>query len=235
MSEFGQSGVKSGTSPWYEVNDMARKRTSKRRSTRRRRRGMGSVITVRRARGMGALKGTTGAVIAPLVGGAITALATLGVRQYVDPAQGETQRSAVKWAWLIGWGSGLVGSLALYFLGGSKEEKMRLAASSAVAATAVGLGFYGYDMVLEGKAQDIVATLQMESGAAAAAAASSAAASQGSAQAGGMGAIVYQQLSGANGMGAIVPEYGMNGLGSPFGQNISLRGVDPSVFGSSPF
>lgn len=210
---------------------MARKRSSTRTTRRRRRRGMGSVITVRRARGMGALRGTTGAVVAPLVGGSVTALTALAIRMYVDPNAGETQRSLVKWAWLAGHGAGLLASLALYFLGGSKQERMQLAASSAISATAVGLGFFGYDKILETRYGQVMSALQASSGADAAAAAAAAA----GAPPQGMGAIVFSQLSGGGGMGAIVPEYGMNGLGSAYGESVSLRGVNPSVFGSSPF
>ncbi len=201
------------------------KRT-RRRSIRRRRRGMGSVISVRR-KGMGALKGTTGAVVAPLLGGAVTALTTLGIRYYVKPDT-ETNISVLKYSWAIGHGAGLLASLGLYFLG-DKSNRMALAASSATAATAVGLFAFASDMVPESSRAAIAAAATgsaVESGAAAAAAANGA-------PPGGFGAIVYNQL------GAVVPEYqGMNGLGGDYGsygQSVSLRGVDTRVFGSSPF
>lgn len=209
------------------------KRT-RRRSIRRRRRGMGSVISVRR-KGMGALKGTTGAVVAPLLGGAVTALTTLGIRYYVKPDT-ETNRSVLKYSWAIGHGAGLLASLGLYFLG-DKSNRMALAASSATAATAVGLFALGSDMSTPA---DVRAVLAAASSAAASgsAAVDQAAVQQAAAAAngtppGGFGAIVYNQL------GAVVPEYqGMNGLGGDYGsygQSVSLRGVDTRVFGSSPF
>ena len=205
------------------------KRT-RRRSIRRRRRGMGSVISVRR-KGMGALKGTTGAVVAPLLGGAVTALTTLGIRYYVKPDT-ETNISVLKYSWAIGHGAGLLASLGLYFLG-DKSNRMALAASSATAATAVGLFALASDKMPESSRAAIAAAATgsaVESGAAAVQQA--AAAANGAAQAD-FGAIVYNQL------GAVVPEYqGMNGLGGDYGsygQSVSLRGVDTRVFGSSPF
>lgn len=188
---------------------------------------MGSVISVRR-KGMGALKGTTGAVVAPLLGGAVTALTTLGIRYYVKPDT-DTNRSVLKYSWAIGHGAGLLASLGLYFLG-DKSNRMALAASSATAATAVGLFALGSDMTLK---SDVYAAIS--------AAANSATTSGSEAVAPpppvegtqGFGAIVYNQL------GAVVPEYqGMNGLGGDYGsygQSVSLRGVDTRVFGSSPF
>jgi hypothetical protein len=99
----------------------------------------------------------------------------------------------------------------------------------------VGLGLFGYDKILETRYGQVMSALQASSGADAAAVATATAAAQGAPPAG-MGAIVFSQLSGGGGMGAIVPEYGgMNGLGSPYGEAVSLRGVNPSVFGSSPF
>lgn len=208
------------------------KRT-RRRSIRRRRRGMGSVISVRR-KGMGALKGTTGAVVAPLLGGAVTALTTLGIRYYVKPDT-ETNISVLKYSWAIGHGAGLLASLALYFLG-DKSNRMALAASSATAATAVGL----FALASDKSTPDAVRAVLAASSSAAASGSEAAdqaamqqAASPTQGTTPGFGAIVYNQL------GAIVPEYqGMNGLGGDYGsygQSVSLRGVDTRVFGSSPF
>lgn len=189
---------------------------------------MGSVISVRR-KGMGALKGTTGAVVAPLLGGAVTALTTLGIRYYVKPDT-ETNQSVLKYSWAIGHGAGLLASLGLYFLG-DKSNRMALAASSATAATAVGLFALGSDMTLNASVLSAIkaaSTSALTSGDTAAAAAAANGAGQQ-----GFGAIVYNQL------GAVVPEYqGMNGLGGDYGsygQSVSLRGVDTRVFGSSPF
>lgn len=201
------------------------------RRGRRRRKGMGSVISVRRT-GMGALKGTTGAVVAPLLGGGVTALTTLGIRYYVKP-DSDANKSVLKYSWLIGHGAGLLASLALYFLG-DKSNRMQLAASSATAATAVGLFALGSDMTLTPSVLNVIqaaSTSAVTSGNGEAEAAARAAA-QGGAQAG-FGAIVYNQL------GAVVPEYqGMSGLGGnygSYGESVSLRGVDTRVFGSSPF
>lgn len=203
------------------------KRDSKGRFIRGKR-GMGTIITMRK--GMGALPGGKlgEAVIPPLVGGFTTVLAALAVRHFVDPAAGETQRMMVRWAWLIGHATGIAASLVLLLVGGTPA-----AISSSVAATAVGLGFFGQDMLLQRNAGSTVAALTDTSATA-------------------PGTAGYRRRLGA---GAIVPEYsGTRGLGAmamepvgpggkragtlgaaPYGQVVSLGGISSGAFGTKPF
>lgn len=196
------------------------------RNRRRRRRGMGSIIRVRRLNGLGFLKGSTGPIMAPAIGGATAALTTLGVKYFVDPAKSELNDKLVRWSWLVGHGAGLLASGMIYFFGGRNRQARALAMGSAAGATVVGLGFAGLEQVKK---------MQLESAGLPASTAEAAAtgATDPVTGAQGFGAIVYQQLRGP-GMGAIVAEPAMNGLGS-YGETVSLRGVNTSVFGTPGF
>ncbi len=198
------------------------------RNRRRRRRGMGSIIRVRRLNGLGFLKGSTGPIMAPAIGGATAALTTLGVKYFVDPAKSELNDKLVRWSWLVGHGAGLLASGMIYFFGGRNRQARALAMGSAAGATVVGLGFAGLEQVK--KMQGESAGLSPSTAESLATGATDPATGTPAVQ--GLGAIVYQQLRG--GMGAIVAEPGMNGLGS-YGETVSLRGVNTSVFGTPGF
>lgn len=202
------------------------KRDSKGRFLKGRKGGMGTIITMRR--GMGALPGGKlgEAVIPGLVGGGVTALVTLLVRQMVDPNTSESNRMIVRWAWLIGHGTGIAASLALLLFGGTPAG-----IASFVAATSVGLGFFGQDLLLARTGGSITAAV----------------ASPGTAgyrgRPRGTAAIVpeYGRALPAQGMGAMVMEpVGANGrrsgtLGGPYGQTVALGGLNTGAFGTSPF
>lgn len=200
------------------------------RSKGRRRRGMGSIISIRR--GMGKIPGgAMGAAVIPgLVGALITGLTAIGIRYFVDPAQGRTQEILVRWSWLFGHAAGVLASAGLFMLGGTPA-----ATSSFVAATGVGLALFGQDMVLkQARGGSILATLQ----------ASSAASVDTSTTGAGTGAIVpeYSRPRGAMGagMGAIVMEnVGPNGkragtIGS-YGETVTLQGINTRAFGTPGF
>ena len=181
-------------------------------SRRRGRKGMGSIITVRRG-GMGALD--TASLLPPLVGGGLAALTALAIRWFVDPTTGSTQGMLVKWAPLFGNAVGAVGAMALYFMGGSSA-----AVQAFLAATAVGAFGVGSDMVMKEKGGAIMATFAPTiSGY-------------------GFGAIVPEYAS--PGMGAIAMEsVGPNGrragaIGS-YGETVSLSGVNTGAFGTPGF
>lgn len=196
------------------------------RNRRRRRRGMGSVIRVRRLNGLGFLKGSTGPIMAPAIGGATAALTTLGVKYFVNPASSQLNDKLVRWSWLVGHGAGLLASGMIYFFGGRNRNARALAMGSAAGATVVGLSFFGLEQVKKMQAE--AAGLPSSTAEAVATGATDE-----TTGAQGFGAIVYQQLRGP-GMGAIVAEPGMNGLGS-YGETVSLRGVNTSVFGTPGF
>jgi len=213
---------------------MARRKSTKRRrtptkrrrrSSSKRRRGTGSIITVRksRRRGMGMLGGKNSqAILAPLIGGGVSLLTTLGVRYYVTPDT-ETKQKVVKWSWLVGHGAGVLSALALYAL---NRKDMTAALGAVTSATVVGLGFFANDWLTtqSDAAPRVMAALT---------AATSQAAGNGSGN--GTGAIVMQQLEGGRrGTGAIVPEYSRGGMGS-YGEEVALSGVNTSVFGTPGF
>lgn len=200
---------------------------------RRRRRGMGSIISIRR--GMGKIPGgAMGAAVIPgLVGALITGLTAIGIRYFVDPAQGRTQEILVRWSWLFGHAAGVLASAGLFMLGGTPA-----AASSFVAATGVGLALFGQDMVLKQRqGGSILATLQASSAATTTSDAAPATVN-------GVGAIVpeYSRPRGAMGpgMGAIVMEnVGPSGrragtIGS-YGETVTLQGINTRAFGTPGF
>lgn len=198
----------------------------------RRRRGMGSIITVRR--GMGAI--STADWLAPLVGGGLTALTALGLRQFVDPAQGDMQKTLVKWAPLFGHLVGSAASLGLYFITGSSGQ----AVSSFVSATAVGVFGMAQDQMLarpEGAAKFGLAFSDIQVSVAPVAP---------------VAPIAESASNGTAGFGAIVPEYSRPALGAiamepvgadgrragsigSYGETVSLNGINTSAFGTPGF
>jgi hypothetical protein len=199
------------------------------RGGKSRRRGMGSIITVRR--GMGAI--STADWLAPLVGGGLTALTALGLRQFVDPTQGDMQKTLVKWAPLFGHLVGSAASLGLYFITGSQGQ----AVSSFVSATAVGVFGMAQDQMLarpEGATKfglafsDIQVSVERPA------------------------PLSEQATNGGAGFGAIVPEYSRPALGAiamepvgadgrragsigSYGETVSLNGINTSAFGTPGF
>ena len=94
---------------------MARKKRSRSRKHRmHHRKGTASLFGLRG--GLGELKGMSADIVPPLVSGVLTAVTTLGIRAYVDPAPNTAQGTVFKFAPLIGTGVGLLGSAALYFM-----------------------------------------------------------------------------------------------------------------------
>ena len=215
------------------------KRDSKGRFVKRGRRGMGSIISIRR--GMGALPGGAmgEAIIPGLVGAGVTAAVALSVRSMVDPNQGPTQRSLVKWGWAVGHGAGILASLGLLMVGGTPA-----AVASFVAATGVGLALYGQDMLVTGQSGPRILSSLIESSASTEPSAEPPAA-EGTAGIGrrryrrrlGTGAIVPEY---SRGMGAIVMEpTGPSGkragtIGS-YGETVSLSGINTGAFGTPGF
>lgn len=208
----------------------------RKRSSRRRRRGMGSIVRVRRAGGMGMLRGRMGSIVAPAVGGAVTAVTALSIGSMVDASASDTHAKLVKYGWLTGMGAGFLASGLLYFFGGRNRAAADLAASAAT--TSVIAGFFGWGMAKLIKEKGVSHHLVQND-----APPETIAAAEQAEGVPGIGNIVYQQL------GAIVPEYQaktslgglgnpygeLGGLGNPYGETVSLRGVNTSVFGTPGF
>jgi hypothetical protein len=182
---------------------------------------MGSIITVRR--GMGAIAQYDW--LAPLIGGGLTALTALGLRYFVKPEEGDTQRTLVKWAPLFGHLVGSAASLGLYFITGSAGP----AVNSFISATAVGLFGMAHDQLLLKQSGSVMMAL-----------------TDGSVPA------PSPELRPSNGIGAIVPEYSrpalsaiaMEAVGADgqragsigsYGETVSLSGINTSAFGTPGF
>jgi hypothetical protein len=204
------------------------KRDSKGRFKRK---GMGTIITVRR--GMGALPGGAmgEAIIPPAVGGIVTALVTLAIRQMISPTQGPTQGTLVRYAPWFGALGGVVASLALMLLGGS-----RAAISGAIATLGVTLGLAGQDMILRQRGAEVLAALPPPS------TATTGTAGYGRRLGRGAGAIV-PEYSRRPGMGAMVLEpvgpsgkrAGTLGRSRDYGEVVSLQGLNVGAFGTPGF
>lgn len=209
---------------------MARKKSKSRKKTRRnRRKGMGSVVTVRRARGKG-MSGFGGpmmdAVLPPVVGGGSAAVTTLLLRKFVDPMAGNMQLQLVKWAPFAGMAVGSLASGLMWFFGGRDTAS---AMSSLAAATAVTLFGTAQDHLIFTQPEGVNLALALSPGAAA----NGAASTDGS----GVSAILPQY--GSPGMDGIVMEqlsggHSHRGVGS-YGEVVSLNGINVGAFGTPGF
>lgn len=226
------------------------KRDSKGRFVKRGRRGtrgFGSIITIRR--GMGALPGGAlgEAIIPGLVGGLVTAATALGVRYWVDPARGNTQRFVVRHAPWIGHAAGIVASLGLMLIGGNGA-----AISSFVAATGVGLSLFGSDMLFQRQSGSLLMALAPAPTASASSepAPTTQAEAEVAATEGVEGLRRYRSMR-RLGTGAIVPEYS-RGMGAvvmepvgasgrragsigSYGETVTLQGINTGAFGTPGF
>lgn len=196
---------------------------------KRKRKGVGQTITIRRMRGLGQLKNPRsfmGAALPPVLGGGLTGTAILATRYFAKPSEGETPRMLYKWAPLVGLGVGGAGSLAMYYLAGAPAAVSSFAASLAVSAMQL-----IHDYMLKDQLGEFQLA-QMSAGAPA---------GNGTQ---GMGVVVPQRLMGAgNGMQGIVMEptaerdplrrYGLGATG--YGEEVSLGSVNPRAFGTPGF
>ena len=188
---------------------------------------MGSIITVRRGRGMGQLD--MEGLLPVLIGGGLTALTALGIRHFVKPSEGETNKTLFKWAPLVGHAVGVASSAALYFLGG---RNMNAAAQSFLSATAVGLYGVASDMIVKEKAGQFALAF-----AEAAPAAAGNGNGNGNGTVEGFGAIVpeYSRGMGAIAMEQIGPGGRRAGTIGSYGEVVSLNGINTNAFGTPGF
>ena len=196
----------------------------RRRSTRRRRRGTGSVIRVRRVNGLGQLNNpssTVGASMPVLIGGGITALTTIGISQWLQPTPDNApfMRNA---PW-IGVGAGVLAALGL----GAMTKKRPTTVMAVTSAVAVGLAF-----LLPGWMSSMSSPVAANGATA------------------GLRAVVPEYSMrglGNRGTGAIVMEphasrgYGAGALGrgrrgtGAYGDVVNLGAINPKAFGTPGF
>lgn len=200
---------------------------------KRRRRGVGQTITIRRMRGLGDLKNPKsfmGAALPPVLGGGLTALAVLATRYWAKPSEvtdgSETPKMLFQWAGLIGLAAGGLGSLALYYLGGAPAAISSFSSSVLVAATTM-----AHDMVVKDKLGDFQLAFPPTLVPSAS-------------QTGvpGFGVVVPQRLMGSGTRGIVyeptasrdpVQRYGLGNSG--YGEEVSLGAVNPRAFGTPGF
>jgi len=189
---------------------------------RKRRGGTGSVITLRRLKGVGSLRKPSsfaGSAIPALIGGGVTGLATLATRYWAKPSEGENPLMLFKWAPALGLGGGILSSVALYWLGGAPAM-----ISSLVSSVMVSASMLAHDYLLKSTIGEF-------------ALAHPAPQTEGSTA--GLGVIVPNRI-GTQGVGAMMLEsaasrdpvnrYGVHGTGS-YGQEVTLQGITPTAFG----
>lgn len=229
---------------------MARKRSK----SRRRRRGMGNILTVRRA-GMRGLKDfkkiDAGSAILPiLIGGGLTALTVAGIRYATVSATApltEGQQKMYRYASAAGLGVGALASGALFAFSGASAAVSAATASVFVAVTGVVHDWYSanYGAAQQTMLGDMVpATLPRQPTFAAPAAApagslgyyggAASALRQGPRHQAAFGAVVAEPVNGivmepVNGLGATVD--------SPYGGGayVNLGAVNTGAFGTPGF
>lgn len=198
----------------------------RRRKSSRRRRGMGSVIRVRRVNGLGQLNNpssTVGATVPVLLGGGVAALTTIGISQWMQPTP--ENAAFMKNAPWLGLGVGILAALGL----GAMTKKR--------ATTAMGVG------------GAVITTLAFMLPSWMASMGSPMASNGGTA--GRLGAVVPEYSMrglGRRGVGAIVMEpqasrgYGAGPLGrggrrgmGSYGEVVNLGQINPRAFGTPGF
>ncbi len=188
-----------------------------RRKKSGRRKGVGSIIRVRRVNGLGQLNNPSSAVgsIMPVViGGGVSALATIGISQWMDPMKEENRKFIANAPW-IGMGAGVVAGLGL----GAMTRKKPTTNMAVAAAIVTALAF-----LLPGW------MVQMKAG------------NGGVMNTAGLRAVVPEYGS-RRGTGAIVMEpqasrgYGAGPLGklASYGETVNLGRVNTNAFGTPGF
>ncbi len=213
-------------------------RRKKTRRTRRRRTMRGYHMAGKRS-GMGEVlqRGSAASMyVPPLIGGGLTALTVVAIRQLLKPKT-ELSQMLFKQAPIVGLGIGaLAGSLI------SRQIASRSEATNVTAGAVTGAGLVGLSHVVTEamrRADVAQAPANVE---AAERVAADLSPSNGQAAQNGMGAIVpqYGSLPAGNGMGAIVMEQ-LSGNRQEQGAVVNLKGagmdgmVETSAFGTSPY
>jgi hypothetical protein len=191
---------------------------------KRRRRGTGSVIAVRRKfQGVGRLdnpRSMMGAAVPPLTGGLAAGLTAVGIRYFAKPTSPGFVLKMAEYAPWVGLAAGGLASLGMFFVGGATAATSSFLSSGAVAG-AMAL----HDWAAVAKAREMAAAAGGTSG---------------------VGVVVpeYGGMRGLparrGGTGAIIMEpsasrgYGMKGVGS-YGEVVNLGAINPGAFGTPGF
>jgi hypothetical protein len=188
--------------------------TMARRKRGKRRRGVGSVIQVRRLSGVERLNNPssmTGAVMPALIGGGVTVLTTMGVRQFLEPTPDNA--TIIENADWIGLAAGSLAGLALWNMASKPAGIAALATSAVVSLAAL-----------------VPSWMASANGAAPPAGMR------------GLRAIVPEYsvrgLRGGHGTRGIVMEPAASrgyGAGQTYGSNVRLGNVNPGAFGTPTF
>lgn len=223
----------------------------KRKSSRRRRRGMGSLLTIRQRSGFGSLKDLKrvdpmSIALPVLIGGGITALTVAGIRYSVVTSEraSTNQQSMYRNASAWGIAAGAAASGALYFFGGGASAAASAAVSSIFVA-ATGFVHDWYSANFSGVQRTMLAPMASET----VPRQPILEAEPATAAANGLGNFYQPRaIRGARGMGAVVPE-SLNGivmepvgsLGSYAqtaqggGYEVNLGAINTGAFGTPGF
>lgn len=199
------------------------------KTRKRRRRGTGSVIAVRRKfQGVGKLdnpRSMVGAIVPPLAGGGVAGAVAVGIRYFAKPDSPAFVLKMAEYAPWAGLAAGAITSLGMFFVGGAPA-----ATSSFIGAGTVAGAMALHDWAAVAKAREMAAL-----------------AAGGGAGTSGIGVIVpeYGTRGLRAGTGAIMMEpaasrgYGMagarrRGTGS-YGEVVNLGAINPGAFGTPGF
>ena len=188
------------------------------------RKHVGSLITIRRMKGLGALNqpsSALGSIAPPALGVILAGLTALGLRMWVNPAQGDTQAAMFKWAPLIGLAVNAAGSALLYFLAGAPAAFMQASAGTLTSGILL-----AHDQVMAARAAELMST------------AGTAPSPVPNGISGRMGVVVPQNLMGPGARGIIMEPaanrnpYRRYGISGPYGESVNVGAINPSAFGT---
>lgn len=182
---------------------------------------LGTVIRVRRLRGLGAVGNPStmaGSAVPPTIGAGVVALVAIGLRYLMKPTT-ELQMKAMEYAPYIGMGTGLATAIALGFTVGRPAG-----VSSAAAAIGTGSAMLLAEFAAGARLREVASGETADA-----------------MRPYGMGAIVPEYgTRGVNPMGAIVMEphssrpVGGAPLGN-YGDVVNLSGINSDAFGTKAF
>lgn len=192
-----------------------------RRKKSGRRKGVGSIVRVRRVSGLGQLNqpgSMMGSTLPVIVGGGVAALTTIGIAQWMDPLKAENKKFIDNAPWL-GLGAGIVAGLGLGAMTRKKPTTNMAVAAAVVTSLAFLLPGWMAGMAANGNGNGATTA--------------------------GLRAIVPEYGmrglgGGRRGTGAIVMEpqasrgYGAGPLGS-YGETVNLGRVNTGAFGTPGF
>lgn len=191
---------------------------------RGRRRGVGSVIRVRKLSGVGQLKNPNsvmGAALPVVIGGGVVAMTAIGLRQFMTPTT-QTQMRIVENAPWVGIGAGTLVSLALWNM-----SSQAAGVGALTAGLTIGIGMIASEFAARSRMSQV-----------APAAAAPTAGLRAVVPEYSMAGVPRSRRSGSLGVIAMEPHasrgYGAGPLGS-YGETVNLGAVNASAFGTPGF